>query len=149
MNGADGIWASVIKEGAAMGNAASCVTILNLIRLGNKKVLQKYNCVYLRKAAIKITELTTGKMPDIKQPVYGARALDFVFDMNAEDFDLADFFGEQAPVRITTLASPEMIRTRLVNLFGDDPQFTIDVATRMKEVMLEDLRGNRCSISIW
>ena len=143
MDGADGIWASVCLEGSSMGNAASAITLMNLVRMGNKKVLKKYNCTYLRKAAIKVTQITTGKDPDIKQPIYGARALDFVFDLNKEEFDLASFFGEQAPVRITTLSSPEMIRTKLVNLFGEDKEFTIERATKMKEKMLEDLRNNR------
>ena len=143
MNGANGIWASVCIEGSSMGNAASCVTIMNLVRLGNKKVLEKFNCPYLRQAARNVTKITTGVDPHIKQPLYGERALDFVFDLNKEEFDLASFFGETAPVRITTLASPEMIRTRLVELYGDDPQFTIEQATKMKELMLEDLRSNR------
>ena len=60
MNGANGIWASVCLEGAVMGNAASCVTLMNLVRLGNKKVLKRYNCQYLRKAAINVTRITTG-----------------------------------------------------------------------------------------
>ncbi|CAC5393052.1 unnamed protein product [Mytilus coruscus] len=143
MDGADGIWASVIKEGAAMGNAPSIVTILNLIRMGNKKVLKKFNCTYLRKAAINMTRITTGVDPHIKQPVYGARALDFVFDLNPEEFDFADFFDEKAPIRITTLSSAEMVRTKLVNYFGENEDFTIERANLMKEVMLKDLRGNR------
>ncbi|XP_052780720.1 uncharacterized protein LOC128217558 isoform X1 [Mya arenaria] len=143
MNGADGIWASVCKEGAAMGNASSCVTLMNLVRLGNKKVLQRYNCSYLRQAAIITTELSTGKPPHKNQPIYGARALDFVFDLGKEEFDLASFFGETAPVRITTLSSAEMIRLRLVNLFGEDESFTVDQAYKMKEHMLEDLRSGR------
>jgi len=62
---------------------------------------------------------------------------------------LADFFGEQAPVRITTLSSPEMIRTRLVNLFGDNEEFTTQQATKMKEVMLADLKANRYVLNIY
>ena len=143
MSGANGIWASICIEGSSMGNASSCVTLMNLIRLGNKKVLKKFNCHQLRQAAINVTKITTGQLPHLKQPLYGQRALDFVFDLNKEEFDLATFFGEKAPVRITTLASPEMIRTRLVELYGDDPQFTVQQAYKMKEVMLEDLRNNR------
>ena len=143
MDGANGIWASVCKEGAAMGNAAACVTLLNLIRLGNKKVLKNYNCQYLRKAAINVTEITTGMPPHKCQPIYGTGALDMVFDMNPEDFDLADFFGEEAPVRITTIASPQMIKQKLVNFFGEDPAFTIEIATEMKKKMFEDLRNDR------
>ena len=143
MSGANGIWASVCIEGSSMGNAASAVTLMNLIRLGNKKVLKKFNCSYLRQAAINVTQITTGKDPHIKQPIYGERALDFVFDLNPEEFDLAEFFGQKAPVRITTLASPEMIRARMTELYGQDPQFTLETALKMKELMLEDLRNNR------
>ena len=126
-----------------MGNAPSCVTLMNLIRLGNKKVLKKFNCNYLRQAAIEVTKITTGKEPHSKQPVFGSRALDFVFDLSPEEFDLSEFFGEKAPVRMTTMASPEMIQTKLVNVFGKDKQFTIKRAQRMKEVILEDLRASR------
>ena len=143
MDGANGIWASVCREGAAMGNASSCVTLLNLIRLGNKKVLKQFNCQYLRKAAISVTKITTGLPPHKNQPIFGTRALDMVFDMNPEDFDLADFFGEEPPVRMSTMASPEMIKLKLENFFGEDPAFTIDIATKMKEKMYEDLRNNR------
>ena len=31
-NGATGIWAGLSREGAAMGHADSCITILNLVR---------------------------------------------------------------------------------------------------------------------
>ena len=143
MNGANGVWGSVIIEGAAMGNASSCVTLMNMIRMGNKKVLKRYNCTNLRQVANNITVLTTGNKPYMKQPVYGERALDMVLDMSKGEFDMAAFFGEQAPVRITTLASPEMIKTRLVNLFGEDPQFNHEIANQMKEVMLDDLKKNR------
>ena len=145
MDGANGIWSSVCIEGAAMGNASSCVTIMNLLRLGNKKVLKKYNCQYLRKAAINVTKITTGVSPHEKQPIYGTRALDFVYDVNPEDFDLAEFFGEEAPVRITTMATPEMILHTLEKTFGKDEQFTIEIATSMKECIYEDLRSNRYS----
>jgi hypothetical protein len=146
MSGANGIWASVCIEGASMGNASSCVTLMNMIRMGNKKILKRYNCTYLRKAAINVTRITTGVDPHIKQPIYGERALDFVFDLNKEEFDLADFFGEEAPVRITTLSSPDMIRARLIDLFGDDTKFTKEIAHQMKEVMLSDLKENRYTL---
>ena len=50
-NGANGIWASLIIQGASMGHSSSTVTLLKLIRFGNKKVLKMYNCTALRKAA--------------------------------------------------------------------------------------------------
>ena len=131
-----------------MGHASICVTILNLIRLGNTKVLKKYNCQYLRKAAINVTNITTGEPPYKNQPIYGTRALDMVFDMNPEEFDLADFFGEEAPVRMSTMVSPAMIKEKLERFFGEDPAFTIEVATQMKETIYEDLRNNR-SVNLW
>ena len=146
MNGADGIWAGVCEEGASMGHASSTLTLMNLIRMGNKKVLKKYNCTYLRKAAIKVTKITTGKPPHFRELIYGERALDFWLpgEENAvREFDLAEFFGEQAPNRITDLSSLEMIRDRLVHLFGEDPQFTLDQARRMKELLLADMSSGR------
>ena len=91
-----------------------------------------------------MTEITTGKPPHIKQPIYGERALDFVLDLNKEEFDLAEFFGEQAPIRITSISSLEMILAQLIKFFGENDQFTLEQAYKMKEVMLEDLRNNRC-----
>ena len=150
-NGADGVWASMCSEGAALGHACSSVTLLNLIRLGNKKVLQRFNCTELRRAAMRVTEITSGRAPHPKQPVYGERALDLAFDFGGisggkqgeGDFDLAKFFGEEAPKRISTLASPDMVLARLKNLFGDEEQFTLSIATEMKKLMIDDLRNNR------
>ena len=146
MNGADGVWAGVCEEGASLGHASSTMTLMNLIRMGNKKVLQKYNCTYLRKAAINVTEITTGKPPHFRELIYGERALDLWLpgEENAvREFDLAEFFGEPAPNRITDLSSLDMIRDRLVNLFGEDPQFTLDMARDMKELLLADMSSGR------
>ena len=150
-NGANGVWASLCEEGAAMGHACSAITLMNLIRMGNKKVLKMYNCTYLRTAAINITQNTTGRDPHPMQVVYGDRALDLSFDIEGiaggrladGDFDLAAFFGEERPIRISTLASSAMIRQRMINLFGEDEQFTEAIAMQMKTVMLEDLNSNR------
>lgn len=150
-NGADGVWASLCEEGAAMGHACSTVTIMNLVRMGNKYVIDNYNCTYLRAAAVNITEITTGSPPHPKQVVYGARSLDLSFDLGGiagghvdpDDFDMATFFGVQPPKRISTLASANMIRDRLIDLFGDSPQFTEEIALEMQKVMIEDLTENR------
>ena len=61
--GADGVWASLCDEGAALGDACSTVTLTNLIRLGNTKVLEKYNCTEVRKTAIEVTKQTTVNTP--------------------------------------------------------------------------------------
>ena len=147
-NGANGIWASLIIEGASMGHSCSSVTLMNLIRMGNKKVLRQYNCTALRKAAQEVTRITTGREAYDRQVVYGERALDMVFGMpnftpSKKEFSMADFFGEEPVMRMTTLASPEMIATRLKNVFGADRQFTSERGQKMKEVMLRDLHNNR------
>lgn len=150
-NGADGIWASVCTEGAALGHACSIVSIMNLVRLGNKKVLKTYNCKYLRDAAINITKITTGNPPHPKQVLYGARALDVAFgfggiaggEVGMYEFDVAKFFGIEPPQRMSTLADVDMIKERLVDLFGEHRLFTDEIATQMQEVMREDLTKNR------
>ena len=58
-SGADGVWASLCEEGGAMGHACSSVTFMNLMRVVNKKVLQKYNCTNVRNATKKITQIPT------------------------------------------------------------------------------------------
>ena len=142
--GADGVWASMCEEGASVGHACASVTMMNLVRLGNTKILQKFNCTKLRSVAQAITKITTGRNPHPKQVLYGERATDLVFGgFGIGDFDLAEFFGIETPNRITTLASPEMIRDRLEHFFGIDLQFNVDIGLKMKEKMLEDLRSGR------
>ena len=150
INGANGIWASICEEGAALGHACSTVTLMNLVRMGNKKVLKRYNCHALRDAASSVTKITTGLPPHPKQVIYGERALDLAFDFGSiaggtageTDFHLAEFFGEEAPVRISTLASESMILDKLVDLFGEDGQFTNEMAAAMKEQMIKELTNN-------
>lgn len=150
-SGADGVWASICEEGAALGHACSAVSIMNLIRLGNKKVLMQYNCTYLREAAINITKFTTGVPPHPKQAIYGERALDIAFgfggiaggEVGKGEFDMAKFFGIKAPRRMSTLATAEMVKQHMVDLFGEHESFTVAIAAKMKEKMTEDLDANR------
>ena len=141
--GADGVWASLCEEGAAMGHASSSVALMNFIRLGNEKVLKTYNCKEFRKAAIEVTRITTGKAPHPKQVVYGERAVHgsclwFYGCWRLQPWRL---FDEETINRITTLTSKEMIRDRLKNLLGENSQFTLDMAQKMKEKMMEDLQS--------
>eukprot|EP00117_Sycon_ciliatum_P029517 scpid51146/ scgid23484/ len=144
--GANGIWAALCEEGAPIGHASSTITALNLVRLGNKRVLNQYNVDEMRDAAIAVTKATTGRDPSPWQVVYGERALDHVigFPMRfAREFDTAKFFGLEPANRMNTLASPEMIRAQLISVFGENKQFTTDMACAMKALMLEDLRAGR------
>jgi len=148
-NGATGMWAGVCIEGAALGHADSCTALLNLIRLGNTKVQSQYNCKYLREAAIKVTKLVTGKKPYAKQPIYGERALDLVFGFLFSDptaqggFRLDEFLGVKKEVRISNMANSDMIKMKLEEVFGSNPQFTKDMADKMKEQMLLIMKENR------
>ena len=45
-------------------------------------------------------------------------------------------------MRITTLAAPEMFVMKLKDYFGENDQFTLEMAMSMKEKMLEKLRSN-------
>ena len=118
--------------------------------MGNTKVLKKYDCTYLREAAIEVTKICTGSKPHIKKPIYGERALDLSFDftgiaggLGGNDFDVADFFNEDTPIRISTLSSERMIVERLEQLFGENEQFTEKIALQMKKTMINDLTQNR------
>ena len=151
--GATGIWCAVCIEGAALGHADSCTTILNMIRLGNTAVLKQYNCKYLREAAIRVTEITTGAPPDSKQPIYGDRALDMlfgsVFALIDEDptvcsgFEMAEFLGVKRSIRVTPMASGDMITIKLKELFGDDPQFTLELGEKMRKKILQNAKEGR------
>ena len=79
---------------------------MNLIRLGNKKVLEKYNCTYLRTAAIEVTKITTGFAPHPRQCVYGDKTLYFVMEFDRVGgglppnrlLNIAYFFNEEKPI---------------------------------------------------
>lgn len=126
------------------------VETARFIFAGNRKVLKKYNCTYLRQAAINVTMHTTGSPPHPKQPVYGARALDAVFGFGGIsggaggefEFDIAKFFGVEPPIRINTLASPDMVKLSLIRRFGEHEEFTDEISKSMKAVMIEDLQNN-------
>ena len=81
--------------------------------------------------------------------VIGERAMDQVFGMPQYDpelmegFSLQRFFGEKPVMRITELADANMLRKALVTHFGEDPQFTLDIGEKMKEMILKDLIDNR------
>ena len=149
--GADGIWAGVCEEGAAFGHACSSITLLNLICMGNKKVLKRYNCTYLRNAAIEVTKITTGILPHPRQCLYGERALDSVFDFGGiaggwtkrNSFNLANFFGEVQPIRVSTLSSTHMLKQQMIKTFGFNVDFTEEIMHFMKKRMIQDLVGNR------
>ena len=150
-SGADGMWASVCEEGSAFGHACSSIALLNLICMGNTKVLKRYNCTYLRDAAIAVTRITTGLPPQPRQCMYGERALDTVFDFGGiaggrtkrNSFDLANFFGEVHPIRISTLSSTDMLKQQMINTFGFNAAFTDQLMHSMKKQMIQDLVGNR------
>lgn len=161
-SGADGIWCSLAEEGAAMGHTCSSVTLANLARLGNKKICRKFNTKNLVKAAVEVTKQTAGRAPDPRQTVYGPRATEVVFDFagiagsshfdgngdgivdEVDSFSLAHFLGlPKPPIRITSLASNNMIMQHLCETFVEDPQFTEELATKMKERMQADLDDGR------
>ena len=145
-NGAGGVWASICEEGAAAGHACSSVTVMNLVRLGNEKVLKNFNCLEMRSAARAVTKVTTGMDPHPKQVLYGDRALDMVFGFPLQfvrEFDMAKFFDVKPVVRMNTLVGTEMIRDRLIEVFGWSNAFTLEIAAEMKEKMLDDLREGR------
>jgi len=155
--GADGMWCGLSEEGAPMGHACSAVALTNLYRLGNEYVKAKYNTKNLVNAARKVSIATTGKPVPSKQIVYGSAAEDVCFSFSSINHgkreDDVDYDGNgvvndydkfsiattligmnDQPVRVSTLASSDMITTRLKQCFGDNTCFS-DV--RSQELLVE------------
>lgn len=155
--GADGMWCGLSEEGAPMGHACSAVALTNLARLGNTYVMEKYNTKNLVNAARNVSMATTGKPVPSKQIVYGSAAVDVCFSFSSINHgkreELVDYDGngvvndldqfsiaktlirmKDPPVRVSTLASPSMITTRLKQCFGDSICFS-DV--RSQELLVE------------
>lgn len=60
-NGCDGVWAALCNEGAATGHAGYLRTLVNLARLGNRHVQERFNFERLRNSAVRLTRLVTGE----------------------------------------------------------------------------------------
>ncbi len=149
--GANGVWACICEEGVGVGHASLIVTIMNLMRMGNEKIKSAYNCRYLRDAAINITKITTGRKPYPKHIVYGDHALDMTVDFLGKpseptclhDLNIAKFFGLKAPKQLSTSTSTKVVLEKLRDMFGEDEQFTEEIATQMKSNITEDVSNNR------
>lgn len=152
--GATGVWAGLCMDGAALGHADTCTLLMNLIRMGNTKVLQQFNCKYLREAAINTTIAATGHEPWKKQPIYGERAVDMLFgfifaakqggdEAFCNGFDLCAFLGIERPIRISTMAAGEMIMMKLRRKFGYNEQFTKEMGNEMKIQIMENAAAGR------
>ncbi|GBG33169.1 Hypothetical Protein FCC1311_093932 [Hondaea fermentalgiana] len=150
--GATGVWCGIPDEGAAVGHACSCVLLTNLARLGNTRVLERYNFPALREAAIEITRLITDEPPHPRTEVYGARALDVIFegintanDPLAKNFDVNTLFQVPVQTRISTMATAPMMADRLAEVFGPEARQTASVAVceQMVETLHDDLRQGR------
>jgi isopropylmalate/homocitrate/citramalate synthase len=98
--GCTGIWCAVCEEGGGMGHSCSITTLVNLARLGNTKVKERYNLPALHRAAVEITKITTGLAPHPRTEVYGAQAMDAIFAA-AGDIHLAELIGESTNIRIS------------------------------------------------
>ncbi len=113
-NGATGIWCGVSREGAAVGHCCSAVTLANLHRLGNEHVARTYNLPAVRAAAVEVTRITTGRDPHEHEEVYGARAMDVVFDDDggmsfaSQQLAVAAAMGATVRNRVTTFTSPHV-----------------------------------------
>ena len=145
------LWAALSEDGAALGHASTTLTLMNLIRLGNTKVTEKFNCQKLRESASKVCQIFTGSPPNPKMPVYGERALDLVFPFGSiagglddqEELNLSQFFGQVQPMRISEFASEEMILIQLENTFGKNDYFDDTIVKSMKRTVMNDLKQNR------
>lgn len=147
-NGATGVWAGLCEEGAALGHASTTLTLMNLIRIGNKTVEKTYDCLKLRDAARTITEITTGLPCHRNRPVIGERAIDVVFRREPlrplfKEFNIPDFLGLDNIVRISASSTPLMLMNKLLLYHGANPDFNFQRASKMKRRVLTDLKAEK------
>jgi hypothetical protein len=122
--GVDGIWGAVCRTGAHLGHACSAVTLLNLARLGNTWVRERYNIPEIVKAARAVHEIVVGSPPNALEEVYGINAFDVAFHgwhgfMQGEMDAAAAFAGVTNPtIRIGDFAGAAMIEQAMVSRFG-------------------------------
>jgi hypothetical protein len=161
--GADGMWCGLSEEGASMNHASSAVALTNLLRLGNKDVLKRFNTKHLVTAARSVAEITTGKPVYSKQIVYGSGAVEVCFGFGAiaqgtrtntdyngdgviNDLDKFSVAGmidlTDPPARISTLASSGLVVKRLKEFFGEHDMFTEDNAHELIIAIKQRLESN-------
>lgn len=148
--GCDGVWAGIPRDGAATGHANSLTTLCNLHRLGNEYVQRTFDLPRMRDAAIDITRIATGALPHPMTELYGTRALDIVFDgfmgTSRSVGSLPELFHAPARTRITTMASAQMFRGKLNEMFGppaDGTEWSSTLVDAMIETMFKDLNAGR------
>lgn len=161
--GADGMWCGLSEEGASMNHASSTVALTNLARLGNKDVLERFNTKNLVHAARVVASVTTGNPVPPKQIVYGSGAVDVCFSFGAiaqgqrthsdyngdgvidelDQFSVAGFIGmEDPPIRISTLASPDLVAKRLKQCFGENEMFNEENGAKLLKEIKRRLEMN-------
>lgn len=95
---------------------------MNLARLGNKNVAEKYNLSAMHEAAVRITQITTGSMPYPRTEVYGSQAMDVVFPdggMGSAGMDLSDLLGCKKNIRVSPFTNEDMMAQKLNDVFGE------------------------------
>ena len=106
--------------------------------VGNKTVLEQYNCTALRKASQKDARNTTGLRHTgcvrRTRPRHGL--CDAKLCSHEERVQHGRVFSRKALMRMTTLASRQTVGDRIKNLLGEDPQFTAERGKRMLQMML-------------
>mmetsp|Transcript_16059 Transcript_16059/g.43668 ORF Transcript_16059/g.43668 Transcript_16059/m.43668 type:complete len:651 (-) Transcript_16059:62-2014(-) len=148
--GCTGIWCATCADGASIGHACSAITLTNLARIGNTSVREKYSLPAIRRCAIEVCKIVTGAAPEVSTEVYGERALDTVFDASSGGSGgdptelLCEMFGETRRTRISTMATPVMFRTKLLEVFGGTPEdYSISLCSEMRSKMFQDLASGR------
>ena len=114
---------------------------------------EKYRFPAIRHCAIEVCKIVTGAAPDFTQEVYGERALETVFDASSgmgggSGGDptelLCDMFGESTRMRISTMATPAMFQTKLIEIFGGTSEdYSMSLCSEMRSKMFEDLVSGR------
>jgi hypothetical protein len=150
LNGADGIWAGLAREGPTIGHASGSEFLANLLRCGNTRIGQMFAMHQLLPVVREVTGINTGNAIPNDFPIIGSNAyramLSAFIQKDGQKMDLPpEKIGGKQGYRIAPVTSDNAIvmgRLREVGIQLEPGNATEKRLKRMREIMREDLLAN-------
>jgi hypothetical protein len=147
LNGADGIWAGLAREGPTIGHASGSEFLANLLRCGNTRIGEMFPMHQLLPVVREVTQINTGNAIPNDFPIIGANAyramLSAFIQKDGHKMDLPpDKVGGAQGYRIAPVTSDNAIvmgRLSEVGIPLAPGPATEKRLTRMRQIMREDL----------